>query len=78
MTNLCPTAIKVIGIGGGAQNAMNRMMAEGMSGVEFIAVDSDQAALSLSKASVRVASARNQAWATPAWANAPPKPATMC
>ncbi len=46
--------IKVIGVGGGGSNAVNRMMDEGIQGVEFIAVNTDAQALMLSKASVRV------------------------
>ncbi len=46
--------IKVIGVGGGGSNAVNRMMAEGIQGVEFIAVNTDAQALMLSKAPTRV------------------------
>jgi cell division protein FtsZ len=46
--------IKVIGVGGGGQNAVNRMMEEGIQGVEFIACNTDAQALALSKAPVRV------------------------
>ena len=46
--------IKVIGVGGGGQNAVNRMIEEGIEGVEFIAANSDAQALALSKAPVRV------------------------
>ncbi len=46
--------IKVVGVGGGGCNAVNRMIAEGMSGVEFIAVNTDAQALLLSKAETRV------------------------
>ena len=46
--------IKVIGVGGGGSNAVNRMMDEGLTGVEFIAVNTDAQALMLSKAPVRV------------------------
>ncbi len=49
-----PAQIKVIGVGGGGQNAVNRMIAEGLSGVEFIAVNTDQQALMLSSAPMRV------------------------
>ena len=42
--------IKVIGIGGGGGNAINRMIDEGVSGVEFIAANTDVQALSGSKA----------------------------
>lgn len=47
-------AIKVVGIGGGGSNAVNRMIAEGLSGVEFIAINTDAQALMLSKAETRI------------------------
>ena len=46
--------IKVIGVGGGGPNAVNRMIEEGIQGVEFIATNTDAQALTLSKAPVRV------------------------
>jgi cell division protein FtsZ len=46
--------IKVIGVGGGGQNAVNRMIEEGIEGVEFIATNTDAQALTLSKAPTRV------------------------
>ena len=46
--------IKVIGVGGGGSNAVNRMIAEGIQGVEFIAVNTDAQALLLSNAPMRV------------------------
>jgi len=46
--------IKVIGVGGGGQNAVNRMIEEGIEGVEFIATNTDAQALSLSRAPTRV------------------------
>lgn len=42
--------IKVIGVGGGGSNAVNRMVAAGLKGVEFIAVNTDAQALFLSQA----------------------------
>ncbi len=42
--------IKVIGVGGGGCNAVNRMIDEGVQGIEFIAVNTDAQALLLSKA----------------------------
>lgn len=42
--------IKVIGVGGGGGNAINRMVEEGVSGVEFIAANTDVQALSSTKA----------------------------
>lgn len=46
--------IKVIGVGGGGSNAVDRMMAEGIQGVEFITVNTDAQALMLSKAPIRI------------------------
>ncbi len=46
--------IKVIGVGGGGQNAVNRMIEEGIEGVEFIATNTDAQALALSRAPTRV------------------------
>jgi cell division protein FtsZ len=46
--------IKVIGVGGGGSNAVNRMIDEGIQGVEFIAVNTDAQALMLAKAGTRV------------------------
>jgi cell division protein FtsZ len=46
--------IKVIGVGGGGQNAVNRMMEEGIQGVEFIVANTDAQALTLSRAPIRV------------------------
>ena len=37
--------IKVVGIGGGGVNAVNRMIEEGLKGVEFIAINTDAQAL---------------------------------
>ena len=46
--------IKVVGVGGGGNNAVNRMIAEGLGGVEFIAINTDNQALMLSKSKTRV------------------------
>src|SRR5688572_28058325 len=46
--------IKVIGVGGGGCNAVNRMIASRVLGVQFIAMNSDAQALAVSKASKRV------------------------
>jgi cell division protein FtsZ len=46
--------IKVIGVGGGGSNAVNRMIAEGLGGVEFIAINTDAQALQLSQATRRI------------------------
>lgn len=47
-------AIKVIGVGGGGNNAVNRMITAGLRGVEFIAVNTDAQALSLAMAPTRL------------------------
>ncbi|WP_163970742.1 cell division protein FtsZ [Oceanobacillus halotolerans] len=47
-------SIKVIGVGGGGSNAVNRMIEHGVEGVEFIAVNTDSQALNLSKAEVKL------------------------
>jgi cell division protein FtsZ len=46
--------IKVLGIGGGGCNAVNRMIEEGIQGVEFVAVNTDAQALLQSNAPIRV------------------------
>ncbi len=46
--------IKVIGIGGGGNNAINRMIDAGLKGVEFISVNTDAQALYLSKADKKI------------------------
>ncbi len=46
--------IKVLGVGGGGSNAVNRMIEEGLRGVEFVAVNTDAQALMLSDAPARV------------------------
>lgn len=46
--------IKVIGVGGGGNNAVNRMVEAGLKGVEFIAVNTDSQALYLSKADKKI------------------------
>nr|WP_263326511.1 cell division protein FtsZ [Neobacillus sp. Marseille-Q6967] len=46
--------IKVIGVGGGGNNAVNRMIEAGVQGVEFIAVNTDAQALNLSKAEIKM------------------------
>lgn len=54
-TNLDQLAtIKVIGVGGGGNNAVNRMIEHGVQGVDFIAVNTDAQALNLSKAEIRM------------------------
>jgi len=45
--------IKVIGVGGGGGNAVNRMIEAGMDGIEFITANTDLQALRMSRASVK-------------------------
>ncbi|MBX7250329.1 MAG: cell division protein FtsZ [Candidatus Promineofilum sp.] len=47
-------SIRVVGVGGAGSNAVNRMIAEGVAGVDFVALNTDNQALSLSNAPVRV------------------------
>jgi len=47
--------IKVVGVGGGGVNAVNRMIDAGLKGVEFIAVNTDAQALLMSDADVKIA-----------------------
>ena len=46
--------IKVVGVGGGGGNAVNRMVDAGVKGVEFVAINTDKAALIKSKADVKL------------------------
>lgn len=46
--------IKVIGVGGGGNNAVNRMIEHGVQGVDFIAVNTDAQALNMSRAPVKL------------------------
>jgi cell division protein FtsZ len=46
--------IKVVGVGGGGSNAVNRMIAEGLRGVDFVAVNTDAQALLMSNAGQRI------------------------
>ncbi len=46
--------IRVVGVGGGGSNAVNRMIEEGLQGVDFIAVNADAQALMLCQASKRL------------------------
>ena len=48
------TNIKVVGVGGGGGNAVNRMVQSGLRGVEFISMNTDQQALYNSKATQKV------------------------
>jgi cell division protein FtsZ len=46
--------IKVVGVGGGGNNAVNRMIESGIEGIEFIAINTDTQALFTSKAQTRI------------------------
>lgn len=46
--------IKVVGVGGGGSNAVNRMIEEGLAGIEFVAINTDAQALLLSNSPTRV------------------------
>jgi cell division protein FtsZ len=52
---LSPTVIKVVGVGGGGSNAVNRMIAMGLKNVSFVAINTDQQALHNSNAETRFA-----------------------
>jgi len=49
-----PACIKVVGIGGGGGNSVNRMMAAGLAGVEFIAANTDSQALARCNAPIKL------------------------
>ena len=49
-----PAVIKVIGVGGGGCNSVNRMIEAGLQGVEFIAINTDAQALAQSKAPIKL------------------------
>ena len=46
--------IKVVGVGGGGNNAVNRMVSSGVQGVEFVAINTDKQALARSEASIKI------------------------
>ncbi|MBN1482052.1 cell division protein FtsZ [candidate division KSB1 bacterium] len=46
--------LKVVGVGGAGGNAINRMIDEGLKGVEFIAINTDEQALNMCKAPIKV------------------------
>lgn len=50
-----PTIIKVVGVGGGGGNAVNRMIAAGLNKVSFVALNTDVQALQRSNAEIRIA-----------------------
>ena len=47
-------SIKVIGVGGGGNNVVNRMVTDGIKGVDFVAVNTDKQALNSSAASYKI------------------------
>jgi len=47
-------AIKVVGVGGGGSNAVNRMISAGLRGVEFISINTDAQALAMSNADKKI------------------------
>ncbi len=51
--------LKVIGVGGGGSNAVNRMIHSGLQGVEFIAVNTDAQALNMSEADLKLQLGQN-------------------
>ena len=55
LNNVSDTAvIKVVGVGGAGNNAVNRMVDSGIEGVEFVAINTDRQALMLSKADTKI------------------------
>src|SRR5574341_1561082 len=52
--NRCHAVIKVFGVGGGGGNAINTMIEEGLSGVEFIAANTDAQSLSKNLAPLKI------------------------
>ena len=54
MTNEYGINIKVVGVGGGGVNAINRMIASGVAGVEFIAINTDKQSLKKSAAPIQL------------------------
>ena len=70
--------IKVVGVGGGGTNAVNRMVDAGVRGVEFIAVNTDAQALSMCDADVKIHIGGSitkglGAGADPGWDGTPPR-----
>ena len=53
-SNASPTVIKVIGVGGGGSNAVNRMIDSSLRDVHFVAMNTDLQALDASRATVRI------------------------
>ena len=72
------TEVKIVGVGGGGSNAVNRMVEAGVQGVEFIAVNTDAQALQMSTAMRKISIGGRSArvWARAAIrskASAPPR-----
>ncbi|MFT8650043.1 MAG: cell division protein FtsZ, partial [Bifidobacterium psychraerophilum] len=53
------TSIKVVGVGGAGGNAVNRMIAEGLQNVQFVAVNTDAKDLLRSEADVKISLSDN-------------------
>jgi len=53
-TKTSPTIIKVVGVGGGGSNAVNRMIENGMIDVDFIVINTDEQALKMSNAPTKI------------------------
>ena len=49
-----PALIKVVGVGGGGNNAVNRMIAANIKSAQFIAINTDLQVLNMSKAQYRI------------------------
>ena len=49
-----PAQLKVVGVGGAGNNAVNRMIQYGLKGVEFISVNTDKQALNVSSATYKI------------------------
>ena len=47
-------SIKVIGVGGGGNNVVNRMVHSGVKGVDFVAINTDKQALNVSSATYKI------------------------
>ncbi len=54
-----PARMKVVGVGGAGTNAVNRMIEAGLTGVDFVAINTDLQSLSTSKAPIKVQIGRN-------------------
>ncbi|MEP6602065.1 MAG: cell division protein FtsZ, partial [Nitrospirota bacterium] len=58
-TRVSDAKIKVIGVGGAGCNAVNTMIASGLEGVDFIAVNTDAQALAVSRAPLKIRIGKN-------------------